>query len=61
MLTMCKLDRFTGPKITLSADDLTEEQQEALKEEGLEVQIDAPATGTQNAPISSADKKADAA
>lgn len=45
--------RFTGPKITLSEDDLTEEQQEALKVEGLEVKIEPHETaGTQNAPIS---------
>ena len=28
---------FTGPKITISADELTEEQQEAIREEGLVV------------------------
>ena len=28
---------FTGPKITLDTDNLTEEQQQALREEGLEV------------------------
>ena len=32
--------RFTGPKITLSEDELTDEQQEALKTEGLEVNIE---------------------
>lgn len=32
--------RFTGPKITLSEDELTDEQQEALKIEGLEVNIE---------------------
>jgi hypothetical protein len=45
--------RFTGPKITLSEDDLTDEQQEALKTEGLEVKIEPRSDdGTQNAPIS---------
>lgn len=45
--------RFTGPKITLSEDELTEEQQEALKTEGLEVNIEPKSTdGTQNDPIS---------
>ncbi|KAM0713478.1 hypothetical protein Q7P37_010440 [Cladosporium fusiforme] len=42
---------FTGPRITLSADELTEDQQEALEEEGLDVKIEGTA-GTQNAPIS---------
>lgn len=28
---------FTGPKITLDTDDLTEEQRIAIREEGLEV------------------------
>lgn len=28
---------FTGPKITIATDDLTEQQQVALREEGLEV------------------------
>ena len=28
---------FTGPKITLDTDDLTEEQQVAIREEGLDV------------------------
>ena len=32
--------RFTGPKITLSEDNLTDEQQEVLKTEGLEVNIE---------------------
>lgn len=45
--------RFTGPKMTLSEEDLTDEQQEALKNEGLEVNIEPRGTdGTQNAPIS---------
>ena len=30
---------FTGPKITLATDDLTEEQQVAIREEGLEVKL----------------------
>ncbi|CAO1599297.1 GABA-specific high-affinity permease, variant 2 [Xanthoria calcicola] len=29
---------FTGPKITIAADDLTEEQQVAIREEGLDIQ-----------------------
>jgi hypothetical protein len=28
---------FTGPKVTLDLDELTEEQEEALREEGLDV------------------------
>ena len=28
---------FTGPKITIDAEDMTEEQEEALREEGLDV------------------------
>lgn len=28
---------FTGPKITIATDDLTEEQQVAIREEGLDV------------------------
>jgi len=45
--------RFTGPKITLSEDELTDEQQEALKIEGLEVNIEPHGTdGTQDAPSS---------
>ncbi|KAK6399656.1 GABA-specific high-affinity permease [Oleoguttula sp. CCFEE 5521] len=30
---------FTGPKITLSADELTEEQERALAEEGLVIDV----------------------
>ena len=37
---MADNSRFTGPKITLSGDELTDEQQEALKTEGLEVNIE---------------------
>lgn len=39
---------FTGPKITIDAGDLTEEQEVAIREEGLEVKITdgAPATGS---------------
>ncbi|KAL1587702.1 hypothetical protein WHR41_03506 [Cladosporium halotolerans] len=33
---------FTGPKMTLNVDDLSEEQQEAIRVEGLEVKIEAP-------------------
>jgi hypothetical protein len=45
--------RFTGPKITLSEDDLTDEQQEALKIEGLEVKIEPHSPDeTQDSPIS---------
>jgi hypothetical protein len=29
---------FTGPKITLSEEDLTEEQQAAIREEGLHIE-----------------------
>lgn len=49
MLTM-DVNRFTGPKITLSADELTIEQQEALEEEGLDVQVET-AAGTQKEDI----------
>jgi fructose-specific phosphotransferase system component IIB len=39
--------------MTVSEEDLTDEQQEALKNEGLEVNIEPRGTdGTQNAPIS---------
>ena len=31
-------DRFTGPKITLSADALSESQERALEEEGLDIE-----------------------
>jgi hypothetical protein len=45
--------RFTGPKITLSEDELTDEQQETLKIDGLEVNIEPHGTGdTQDAAIS---------
>jgi hypothetical protein len=48
-----KDSRFTGPKITLSEDDLTDEQQEALKIEDLEVSIEPHSTDeTQDASIS---------
>ena len=30
---------FTGPKITLDLDELTEEQEEALREEGLDIEV----------------------
>jgi len=42
--TLADRFRFTGPKITLSEDELTEEQQEALKIEGLEVNIEPKST-----------------
>lgn len=29
---------FTGPKITVDADDLTEAQQQAIKEDGLDIE-----------------------
>jgi len=31
---------FTGPKITLDASELTEEQEQAIREDGLEVTLD---------------------
>lgn len=39
---------FTGPKITLDADSLTEEQEIAIREEGLEVKTfeDVKTTGS---------------
>jgi hypothetical protein len=47
------ISRFTGPKITLSEDDLTDEQQEALKIEGLEVNVEPHSPGeAQDCPIS---------
>jgi hypothetical protein len=47
------ISRFTGPKITLSEDDLTDEQQEALEIEGLEVKIEPHSPDeTQDSPIS---------
>lgn len=42
---------FTGPKITIDTDDLTEEQEIAIREEGLEVKgvaTEAGATGSQS-------------
>ena len=39
---------FTGPKITIDADDLTEEQEVAIREEGLDVKGVATATGSHN-------------
>jgi hypothetical protein len=51
--------RFTGPKITLGEDTLTEEQQEALKIEGLEIKVEPQsANGTQVASISKDVEKA---
>lgn len=32
------LDRFTGPKITLNIEELTETQEAALRAEGMEVE-----------------------
>ena len=44
--------RFTGPKITLNMDELSESQERALAEEGLEVEhAPAAASGTQNVPL----------
>lgn len=51
LLTSC---RFTGPKITLNLDDLSESQERALADEGLEVEHDPTAhatSGTQNVPL----------
>jgi hypothetical protein len=31
--------RFTGPKITLDANELTEEQEKVIREEGLDIEI----------------------
>ena len=51
--TLADRFRFTGPKITLSEDELTEEQQEALKIEGLEVNVEPRGVDeTQDPPIS---------
>lgn len=44
------LSRFTGPKITLNLDDLSESQERALAEEGLEVEDVKPViAGTEHA------------
>ena len=46
--------RFTGPKITLNLDDLSESQERAIRKEGIDVEHDEklPATsGTQNVPL----------
>jgi hypothetical protein len=32
--------RFTGPKITLDASELTEEQERVIREEGLDIEIE---------------------
>ena len=43
---------FTGPKITLNMDDLSEGQERAIMEEGIDVKHDHGATsGTQNVPL----------
>lgn len=43
---------FTGPKITLNLDDLSESQERAIVEEGIDVKHDhAAASGTQNVPL----------
>lgn len=39
---LTRVRRFTGPKMTLNVDDLSEEQQEAIRVEGVEVKIEAP-------------------
>ena len=36
------LDRFTGPKVTLNTDELTETQEAALRAEGMEIEGLAP-------------------
>ena len=44
--------RFEGPKITLNLDDLSESQEKAIAEEGIEVEHEKlPASGTQNVPL----------
>lgn len=43
---------FTGPKITLNLDDLSESQERAIEEEGIDVKHDPVATsGTQNVAL----------
>ena len=37
---------FTGPKITIDTDGLTEEQAEAIRDEGLEIKALNPVHGT---------------
>ena len=37
---------FTGPKITLDTDELTEEQAQAIREEGLDISPANPVSGT---------------
>lgn len=51
---------FTGPKITLSEEDLTEEQQAAIREEGLQIESIPAATESvhEGAMKVEADKKA---
>ena len=39
---------FTGPKITLDTDDLTEEQEVAIREEGLDVKGVTTTTGSES-------------
>ena len=46
--------RFTGPKITLSGDELTDEQQEALKVEGLSLRAIAAQLARAASTVSSA-------
>lgn len=46
------LNRFTGPKITINLDDLSETQERAIEIEGIEVKHDfLPEAGTQNVPL----------
>jgi hypothetical protein len=40
--------RFTGPKITLDISELSEAQEQALREEGLDIQIE----GIDHTPVS---------
>ncbi|KAK5164463.1 GABA-specific high-affinity permease [Saxophila tyrrhenica] len=50
---------FTGPKITLNMDELSESQERAIVEEGIEVKHEAlPEAGTQNVPLAKEVSKA---
>jgi hypothetical protein len=58
----CRADnphRFTGPKITLNLDDLSESQERALAEEGLDIEGVRPVEAvTDDGPIGKEDIEA---
>ena len=51
---------FTGPKITIDTDDLTEEQEVAIREEGLEVKGVSTAIGSERGRGSAGGSKEEA-